>query len=89
MIKIKKKPCLKCGKTKILDSFTTDKSTVSRRARICKTCNYKSREKEKRTPEEIERIKKIMARPVNIKSTHAYWMLMNSDKYKAKELELK
>jgi hypothetical protein len=38
---------------------------------------------------DTERAKKIMSVPVNIRKTQAYWMLLNSNKQKAKELGLR
>lgn len=79
----KEKICLSCRQLKKIGKFTTDNSTLTRHARICIECNYRNREKDKRTKEEKDRIKNIFSVPVNFTKTQFYYMPLSS-KYNAK-----
>lgn len=84
----KEKICLSCRRLKKIDRFDTDNTTLKRHARICIACNYKRREEDKRTKEDKDRIIKIMAKPINVKKTSAWYMPISS-KYNAATLRIR
>lgn len=70
---ITQKICRKCQVPKALAEFEYNSLTFRRRRKCKSCCDFYIKGKE-RDKAEIDRIKKIMSVPVNLKCTQAYYM---------------